>query len=146
MQSVAGLIGMEIKHIEKIQGTPIVPLAVTAWKELLDRGLAANAILIDWEMNAFYAEQAGEIVGILVYKHYEHDHSLFVALGWVQPRQRGRGIYRALWEKAVEKAREKGCHVIDGITHRDNKAMHAVMDHLGRTPKWITYEFALEPV
>lgn len=135
---------MEIHHVEKIQETPVIPLCVEYWADMMRRGLIGGGIPFSWEMNAFYAEEDGKVVGFLIYKVQEWDHCLFISHGYVQPAYRGRGIYRALWEKAVELAREKQLISITGITHWENKEMQAVMERLGRKPASIGYEYRLD--
>lgn len=117
-----------------------------AWNDLLQRGMTGGSILVDWEQCAFYAEEDGQVVGVLTYKVYDHDHSLYIAVGYVKPEYRKQGVYRSLWDAAVEKAREKSCTHVTGVTHWDNAEMQAVMKHMGREPRYITYEYDLPPV
>lgn len=135
---------MKIRHVEKIQGTPVVGLCVDAWKHLQDCGFTEDMIPFDWEQCAFWAEEEGEVIGILVYKEQAWDHSLFVAMGYVKPENRGKGVYRSLWEKAVAHAKEKQLRCITGIVHWQNKEMQAVMERFGRLPVAITYDYRLE--
>ena len=134
---------MTIRHVERINGTPLVPVAIEAWRELLVSGWAADEVLLNWDLKAFYAEQAGSlrITGILLYEDLEWKNALHISLGYVIPNYRRAGIYRQLWNALVEKAREKGRGRILGTSHVRNETMRAVHEALGREPTFTLYEY-----
>lgn len=136
---------MEIRHLEKINCTPAVPLALDGWRELIERGLIDNTVLLGWDNKAFVAEEDGELIGCLLYSESDWKDAYSVQLGYVKPAHRRKGIYRALWQALVAQAREKKRVSITGITSTRNAEMQKTMAALGRVATYITYEFRVEP-
>lgn len=139
---------MTIRHVDSINGTPLVSLVVAGWHELFEAGFAAPDVGISYDHKAYYAEMAGsgEIAGILVYNDEEWRKAFFVTLGYVLPKYRRAGVYRKLWEALVAGATEKGRLRILGATHVNNETMRAVHESLGRKETFVTYEFEVPGV
>lgn len=137
---------MTIRHCERMNSEGIVHIAVEGWKSLLDSGLAEDVVLLGWDHKAFVAEEDGRPIGILCYQETDWRNELSITLGYVLPDCRERGIYRALWNALVEKAREKKCAAITGITSSENLRMQRVAEKLGRKQCSVTYRYSLKEV
>jgi GNAT superfamily N-acetyltransferase len=134
---------MTIRHCDSMVHEGIIAIAVEGWQELLNRGICDDNTLVGWNHKALVAEEEGEILGILTYEAVDWTRSWSVVLGYVRPAHRRKGIYTALWEALVAKAREEKRTYIDGTTHRDNAEMQATMERLGRKLRYFGYRFEL---
>lgn len=134
---------MTIRHIDGMNYEGVYALALEGWQDLLARGCANDTGLFGWDNKAFVAEEEGVPVGVLIYEHVDWTRSWSVVLGYVKPEHRRQGIYRALWEALVAKAREEKWHHIDGVTAVENVEMRKVMSQLGQEPHSISYRFEL---
>lgn len=134
---------MTIRHIDGLNYQGVMEICAEGWLDLLRRGYADDTTLIGWDHKAFVAEQFDVPIGILTYEHVDWTNSWSVVLGYVQPKHRGQGVYRALWEALVAKAREEKRHHVNGITSVENLEMQHVAEALGREAHSITYRFEL---
>ncbi len=134
-----------IRHYEGINRTPALKLAARGWVSLLDAGYAADVCVLYWSHNAFVAAIDGVPVGVLVYDKVEHDKALHVVLGYVVPECRRKGIYRQLFQKVVEKARELKLLCVTGGVDIDNEAILRVSESLGRQRVGAYLHYAIVP-
>jgi GNAT superfamily N-acetyltransferase len=134
---------LKIHHLEKLNESKAMPLAVEGWKNLLDRGMTSYSALVHWDHKAFYAEEDGAVIGLLTYEYSEWTNRACVVLGYVAPEHRKKGVYRALWEALVLLGKEKGWQKITGTTHVKNHDMATVMAALGRKPEYVSFSYSL---
>lgn len=133
---------MRIEHYEGLNFTPALKLAVRGWLELLEEGLADNALGLAWDQNAFVAfDEDGEAVGTIVYQHFQYRKELWVQQGYVLPEHRGKGVYKELFAACVAKARELKAVRISGGTHPRNAVMRAAAEQQGRRETGIVTTF-----
>jgi GNAT superfamily N-acetyltransferase len=82
----------------------------------------------------------------MTWSKVDYMKQLFIKLGYVLPEHRGRGIYSALWNAAVDKARELKYVQIVGATSPRNGRMQAIFEKQGRVLSCLTYKFDLPPM
>lgn len=132
---------MEIKHFRQISGSRAMEIAIEGEAFLHAQGFSSPHLHVQWNHEALVADVDGEAAGILVYADVDWKNEVWVVLGYVRPHFRRRGIYRALWEALVVRARQAGRPRIGGDTSIKNKAMQQTMEALGRRPVAIIYDF-----
>ena len=135
-----------VEHFEMLNRTPVVQIATSGLAELIVQGLADPVItILNYDDEALLARVEGVPAGVLTFTHQKWDRSIFVKFGYVLRARRRQGIYRALWDKLVEIARERKVPEILGSTAVSNSAMQGVMARLGRTAFALQYRFKVEP-
>ena len=123
---------------------PAVRLALAGLLELHRRGWTEECSTgLGYDSPAVVAWEGDQAIGVMVCSLQEWKACLSIDVGYVRPDRRGLGVYRALWEAAIGLAKAKGCRRIAGTTHRENEAMQAVMERLGRSLVWLGYEYRL---
>lgn len=121
-----------IHTIDKVVNRDIVKFIVHAWNYLIEHELTENGIMIDYDHGAIYATIDDKVVGVISYRHYEWCDMLHIFIGYVLPEYRRSGIYRQLFEKLKEVAKDKKCITIEGGTKPTNDTMLKVMESLDR--------------
>ncbi|MEJ0047025.1 MAG: GNAT family N-acetyltransferase [Rhodospirillales bacterium] len=100
---------------------------------------------VAWDHSAFLAvDDDDAAIAVLSYINQKWSNSLFIVIGYVIPSRRRTGIYRALWEAIVARAREMKIPKVVGATHPNNKAMRATARRLGRREVGIVLSFHVE--
>lgn len=133
---------MNIEHIDRVNGTDAVPIAVEGWHSLIQEGIStSNTVLLAWDDKAVLARINDEAVGVITYNDLEWKDTFHISLGYVKPSHRRKGVYTALFNALAEKAKEKGRKRITGLHSVKNAPMHAVSNSLGRVPTYIEYEY-----
>ncbi len=134
-----------IRRIEKLaQFPPAIPLALGGLLSLIEAGLTEESSTgLGYESLLVVALDGLQVVGVLLYAVQEYRLSLTVEYGFVHPDYRRQGIYRRLWEEIKLIAAETKIKKVIGITHVNNRSMQTVMEHLGRTVSYLTYEYRM---
>ena len=86
-----------------------------------------------------------EPVGVITFSHTKWVRQLDIHIGYVVPEHRGRGIYRAMWNRLVEEAQARDALVIWGNTHTDNAVMRATARALDRVERGVLLRFDVPP-
>lgn len=130
----------EVQHVERAAKSRAFSFLAHAWVELLEAGYCDDdQCAFNWDSPLFFIEIEAEIVGALVYRVTDWNRELFIKLGYVHPSHRGKGLYRALYEAAVAKARELKMLTVTGCVDTRNTEMQKVAEALGRKPVYIGY-------
>ena len=132
---------LTIQHHKSINGTPALRLAIEAEAHLQAHSLIGPYQLTQWNQQALTAWLGNEIVGILTYQDEDWRNEFAVILGYVVPHHRNQGIYRALWEALIIRARDAGRPRIIGGTSPHNTTMLSTMEALGRRAFQILFAF-----
>ena len=95
------------------------------------------------------AEEGGEPVGQLMltveWSDWRDGPIYWLQSVYVRPDRRGAGVFRALWDRALELARERGGRAIRLYVDRHNTAAQDVYRRVGMAPSnYLVYE--LEPL
>ena len=91
------------------------------------------------------AEEGGAPVGqvmlTLEWSDWRNGPIYWLQSVYVVPERRGGGVFRALWERAVEHARERGGRALRLYVDRDNVAAQEVYRRVGMSPShYLVYE------
>lgn len=132
---------VETKFCDQINRTPAVELALRANAELIAAGLAEPLNMVSWDNKAIIGFVDGAPVGVITFYHIAYAKQLDIQIGYVLPTSRGQGVYRAMWNALVVKARELNALVIQGNTHLDNAPMRAAAKALGRIEIGVILKF-----
>lgn len=132
-----------IENIQKLAGSDATDIAVEGWWDLIQRGLMGDKeYLLQWNNSALLArDEAGQIVGVLLYQDVDWQNRVGVVLGYVRPTFRRKGVYGKLWAALIEQAQVLGRARIEGATHKENDVMQHVMQKLNRSATRIVYNF-----
>lgn len=98
------------------------------------------------EVNAYVAEQDGELVGLAHWRRFARPSSGTVGI-WLDDlfaaaATRGTGVGRALIEAVASVAEAEGRSVVRWITAHDNSTAQALYDRVATKTSWLTYDFA----
>ena len=130
-----------VQHYEKINGTPAMPLAITAWKELMNRGLSGNYIpndigsteaLVVYDLDIVYLP-----LGIMTFYNYGKD-CLYIDAAYVTVP--GKGYYSIMWNRIIEIAKERKMKYICSWILPHNTRMRDIAKKQGRTEDLIISE------
>lgn len=140
--------GIRVELVEGLNQTPALPLAIRGWLELEEQYLGYGTFGIGTDSNAFigYAMNGREQlpVGVMAWSFYKNDKRVWIAMSYVLPEFRGRGVYSAMWARMVEHAAtELKAATIESGTHVKNTAMRAVARKQGRFEESVTTRFDL---
>lgn len=129
---------VSIHHVEGLNNAGgVIALAYRANLELIENGWGLDELNLGWDNNCIVATEGGEPVGIMVWIDQKHVRGIWLTLSYVVPRRRRQGIFRAMWEALVEKAREKNVVEIQSSTNVGNAPMRAAAAKVGRVEQQI---------
>lgn len=123
---------MRIQNYSGICRTPAMPLLVKGWLELLKRDHCQTVMMMDAAHDALVAfDDAGKAVGVFSYGLSKETKEVEIHLVWIKPEARGAGLYDALWDAMVAKARELGAVHISTSTRLTNASMRRAAKRTG---------------
>ena len=85
---------------DHINNTPCFKLAAFAWNDLVQRGMSPLEVALSYDQRGVWAQQDGEVVGVLVWLVQDHIKTGFVQLSFVVPEKRQQGVYKAMVESS----------------------------------------------
>lgn len=139
---------IEIVYYDGINCTPALDLAMRGWADCTEKGLGDGTLNVYASLKAFvaYAPNGRDqvAVGVVTFDHLPTEKRVWLYQAYTLPEFRGRGIYRALWEKLVEHSITvlKASSIQYG-THVRNTAMRAVAKKLGQYEESVVVRFDL---
>jgi len=109
---------------------------------------AFAAIEVDLNQELIVAEMDGEVVGTLQLMFlpsisYQGGTRAQVESVRVIERLRGQGIGADMMEWAIERARQRGCHLMQLTSHKSRKDAHRFYERLGFTKSHIGMKISL---
>jgi GNAT superfamily N-acetyltransferase len=134
-----------ITHYEGIDGTPCVALAMRGMAELLADGGGEQFVGLHHSYNGITATIGDNVVGVLIWFDQPTSHRIWLQLGYVLPPYRGQGVYDALWDALLDKARGLKRPRIDSAARLDNYVMRAVAKKQGRVEHAVLLKYEVEP-
>lgn len=139
---------IEVKHVDRLNGSPAAQLAVAGWMDVVSRDLGEPGGVLNMadSQKAFIGlvmngrEQLP--VGVLSYFTVDHHSTLWLMQAYVVEEFRGRGIYTAMFDAAIAKAAELGLDRVQLATHMRNTAMREIAKrhHGAETAVIVTFE------
>lgn len=142
---------IETVYIDQINNTDALVLAIEAHYELMKAGLSNPMQMVGWDNSAILARTEGHLrtgtimipAGVITFEHAKWQKRVYIQLGYVKPEYRRQGIYRAMWDELVRKARELNAKQIMGVVSAQNHDMLAAAKSLGRYQHSINLAFDL---
>jgi GNAT superfamily N-acetyltransferase len=135
---------LTIKHFKGVEQTIVPDLFHEAYAELRHENWVSPSINIHWEDEALVAYYADFPVGMITFVEQKFDKSIFIKMAYVRHNYRTQGVYRELYAKLREMAKERKVMLIIGVTDINNKPAQKAMEGVGRKAQYITYIDKLE--
>lgn len=117
-------------YSKKLSTSPAKLFYVAQRLALAEAGLADFHYQYDWEV--LYLEDSGKVIAACVFEHVEWEDCLLVRFGATMQAYRLQGLYKILWSRVVEIAKERGCNYIESGFDPRNKESQAMHDSLSR--------------
>jgi GNAT superfamily N-acetyltransferase len=135
---------MLIKYVQEIQGTNVLPFVIDSYVALREAGhIEAYDAPASGEEEAFYiTNRLNKIVAVLSF-FKSSSNTYTINMGFVLKPYRKKGYYRALWNRLVEEAKNKGIRKIIGYHKSTNAGILAFNDKVGRKIKYICTEYEI---
>ena len=135
---------MKIEHVDKIEGTPVLPFVIDAYVALRKAGnIESQDCPATGDEEAFYIENRLHKVVASLSFFKPNETSFTVNMGYVLKAYRKRGYYGDLWRRLVEEARARGIKTIIGYHKPGNAAILGFNEKVGRKIKYICSEFVV---
>ena len=128
------------RHYDRLADSPVLTRALEVHAALRRSG-ETNVLVPALDGQVLAAFHGRECIGLLVWSECEDESVWWTELGWVAEAHRHAGIYRALWQRCVARAKRAGIRAIDGGHAVINEKMPAVMRSLGREPVAVVYRY-----
>ena len=120
---------IRVRHAEPSDYPPIVRVLDEWWGRRPMVAMLPRLFFVHFRPTSFVAEEDGELRGFLVgFRSQTRPEQAYVHFIGVDPRARGRGIGRRLYERFGEVARAMGCTEVLAVTSPTNAesvAFHA---------------------
>ena len=133
---------LEVEHVDGISGHEVIPVLAKCMVEVGQYG--AYDPSIHWEQSAFYVHSAGDIIAALSYHKLQDKSAYWIDAVYVETDRRRDGIYRAMFDALVARAKENGVREVRGAVAWENHPMRAVALAVGRTPIGVTYRYEVK--
>lgn len=128
---------VRILQSEKVFSVPLVAaFALNGWNEIVKQrtdGLTGSCL--EWSNDVIWAESEGRIVGVMVYAWLDWNREVWINIAYVIPERRGQGVYRSMFARLEEVAKEKKAASIATGIHDDNTRMIKLALVTGRQPQ-----------
>lgn len=131
---------LQLRYFARLVDSPAHGCALAAHAELYQRGWSDVPVLTGQE-RVLYAVSHNVIVGLVAWTEDPEESVWWVALSWVDPACRRRGVYSALWAHLVAVAQHEQVRRLEGGCHVANHAMNAAAKASGRRHvcNWYSY-------
>jgi GNAT superfamily N-acetyltransferase len=126
----ATIADFNLRLAEESEGLALDPATVRAGVEALFADPSKGSY--------FVAEEAGELVGQLMltteWSDWRNGPIYWLQSVYVVASHRGSGVFRALWERALETARAAGARAVRLYVEEHNEGAQAVYRRVGMAP------------
>jgi len=134
---------INVHHYDGVPRTPALLLALKGNVEIVEAGFAVPAVHFNWDSKAVVASIDGVPCGVITWNHTEWMKQVDITVAYVLPEYRRRGVYRAMWEALVEKAKVVGALEIMSNTAVANAPMRGAAAAVGRSEGGVILRFPL---
>jgi GNAT superfamily N-acetyltransferase len=132
---------MDIRQAASVVSSPAFPLISEGMNYLVQEGLHCGSDHILHETDqAIWAEEDGEVLGVIVFRCKVAASSIQIVLSYVEPSSRRNGLYSSLMNALVKRAEEERIVSILSTVSTANAAMIKLMQKMGRAPTAVLYE------
>jgi predicted GNAT superfamily acetyltransferase len=123
-----------LRHAEPADHARVLAVVDQWWGGRPMAAMLPRLFFVHFRPTSFVLEQDGELVGFLCGFVSQTDPSqAYVHFVGVDPRLRGRGAGRLLYERFFAAVRERGCTVVRAVTSPVNRASVAFHTAIGFT-------------
>ena len=130
---MSGRSGLTIRHAEPSDYGRVIGVVNTWWDGRQMAPMLPKLFFLHFESTSFVAEdEQGELAGFLVgFLSQTHREEAYVHFVGVDPRHRGSGLGRELYERFFAAVRESGCTVVRCVTSPANESSVAFHTSIG---------------
>jgi ribosomal protein S18 acetylase RimI-like enzyme len=124
---------VRIRHAEPSDYGRVIGVVNTWWSGRQMAPMLPKLFFVHFEGTSFVAEdEEGELAGFLVgFLSQTHDDEAYVHFVGVDPRRRGSGLGRELYERFFDAIRAEGRHVVRCVTSTVNTESVAFHESIG---------------
>lgn len=125
-----------IKRALTLGTTPIVPIFMREFANLIDQGFTTNNMVATNKSKVIYVEIDNVIAGFIVYdiQHDDVSKTCWILFGTVLESFRRRGLYKIMHRHLEMAAKEQGSKQIFSLVHVNNTAMLELNKKLDKNP------------
>jgi ribosomal protein S18 acetylase RimI-like enzyme len=133
---------VKVKKAVTMGTTPIVPLFMKEYANLMSRGYTSNNMIATNKSKVLFVEIDDIIAGFIVYDihHDEVSKTCWILFGTVLEAFRRRGLYAIMHKHLEMVAKEQGSKQIFSLVHVDNTAMLNLNKKLNKNPVYYRME------
>jgi GNAT superfamily N-acetyltransferase len=132
---------MNIRQAASVVSSPAFPLISEGMNFLVQEGLhCGNEHILHETDQAIWAEEDGEVLGVIVFRYKVASSAIQIVLSYVEPSSRRNGLYTRLMNALVARAEEQSIVRILSTVSTVNAAMIKLMQKMGRPPTAVLYE------
>lgn len=125
---------INIYHMEQLGYCPAMPLFLKVYAEIIEKGWANPFVAWTNKNRMIWAQNGDKILGGICYD-YQHDLKMgWIILSFVDPEERGKGIYKKLHYEFENSVRELGGVRIGSYIHIDNQRRINSATKVGMSP------------
>jgi predicted GNAT family acetyltransferase len=112
---------MKVRHVPQIGGSDVLPYVHMAWGALMRDGLwSKTEMLINGAEECAYATVGRDtVIACIVYRTDESKQAV-IAIAYVSPKHRGKGVYKKLHAEFEARVKSKGATVVVNICYPTN--------------------------
>lgn len=130
-----------IEHVKGINRRGLMTVIAEGWNEILQAGNGEDAVCPNWDQEAIVAKVDGDVAGVLTFVEFEAYRHIWIYLSYVRPRYRRQGLFRKMFDRLTEIAREREVPEIQSGVSARNTTMQKVNARLGRKVESLTYSY-----
>ena len=132
---------MNICQAAHAVSSPAFQLISEGMNYLVQEGLHPGPELLLQETDqAIWAQEGGEVLGVIVFRYRPNVPMMQVVLSYVEPSSRRNGLYTRLMNALVKRAEEERIVSILSTVSTVNASMLKLMQKMGRAPTAVLYE------
>lgn len=123
---------MKVRFASAISGSEVLPYVLMAWGALMRDGLwSKTEMLINGaEECAFATVGRNAVIACIVYRTDEAGQAV-IAIAYVSPKHRGKGVYKKLHADFEARVKSKGAKVVVNICYPTNQGIQETCKKLG---------------
>lgn len=128
---------MIIKHALRLGGSPVLPVYLREYANLIDAGLSRPYTVHTDASQVLYAEVEDKIVGGIVFNLSKDNSSCWIVMSFVIEAYRKQKINTQLYEALEQRLRNQGITRVESNVHVDNKIMQNAAFKRGMMPSFL---------
>ena len=128
-------------HEENLGSTPVVPVFLKEYANLIDQGFAYKYLVATNKSNVIYAEIENKVAGFIIFDfHDDVAKTCWVIFGSVVEGFRQRGLYKMMHMHLEKIAKDNGSSQVFSFVHVNNHRMLEVSKQLNKHPAFYRVE------